>query len=62
MTKLSKDVVAFITEIEDVCRKHGFQISTEMYDGLQVWRLEEGEEPLYCNGIEDMTQTGGGQP
>lgn len=55
MSKLSKEAVAFITEIEDVCRKHGLSLSTELYDGLEVWPLLPGEEPLKSNGIFDWT-------
>lgn len=53
--QLSPKVEAFLDEVRAVCRKHGLQISTSLYDGFQVWPLRKGEEELYGAGIEDMT-------
>lgn len=52
---LSPKVKVFLDEVRAVCRKHGFQISTSSYDGLDVWDLTQGDEELYFAGIEDMT-------
>jgi hypothetical protein len=52
---VSKKCDDFIVALNKLCREHGVQLSTELYDGLQVWDLRDGEEPVLCDGIEDMT-------
>lgn len=53
---LSDGALAFVHELEQLCIKHGVQLSTSGYDGIQVWALRPGEQPIHCAGIEDMTR------
>lgn len=46
---------SFVSALRDLCREHGVALSTTMYDGIQVWDLKPGAEPLHVNGIEDET-------
>jgi hypothetical protein len=55
---LSPRVVQFIEELKRVCLKHGLQLTVSDYDALQVWELDQGEEPIRGNGIQDRTQEG----
>ena len=47
---------AFVSELKDLCRKHGVQIAVSGYDALQVWPLDNGESELYVNDLEDHTE------
>jgi hypothetical protein len=47
----------FIKELKELCIKHNVQLSVSDYDALQVWDLEEGDEPIWCNGIQDITSS-----
>lgn len=62
MSNLSIPVQQFLEDIEAVCRKHGFQISPDMYDNLQVWDLEKDANPIYFQVVEDWTIAGRGEP
>lgn len=50
--KFEERAQEFLDEVRAVCRKHGMQICTSGYDGLQVWTLKDGEDELYADGIE----------
>lgn len=53
---LSPKVKVFLDEVRSVCRKHGLQISTSGYDGLDVFDLLPGDEELHPDWINDMTE------
>jgi hypothetical protein len=46
---------SFVSALRTMCRVYGVSISTTTYDGLQVWDIEPGVDPLHVNGIEDKT-------
>lgn len=50
---LSQTVTAFLAEVEQVCRRHGFALAPSAYDSLEVWPLQPGDEPLQFPGIEE---------
>lgn len=52
---LTPAAMAFISEVEEVCRRHGFALSPSQYDHLQVWPLKQGEAPLQFPRIEEVT-------
>lgn len=62
MSSISPAVAAFIADIESLCKKHGLMLSASGYDGLQVWKLDDGERPLHFDGVEDCTGMDSGPP
>jgi hypothetical protein len=48
----------FVQALEALCREHGCQIATSMYDGIEVGDLREGDEPIHSAGVEDCTSAG----
>ncbi len=59
VTPLRRKTRQFLNEIEAVCRKHGMQLTSSGYDGLQVWDLKRGEHPLFFNSVADRTAAKG---
>lgn len=51
---LSPKAQAFVREMADLCEKHGFQLATSGYDGIDLWPLKPGDDPIYCAGIEEV--------
>ncbi len=37
---------AFLAEYKALCERHGLYLWVNMRDNLEVWPLEEGEDPL----------------
>ena len=54
---LSAKGLAFIKDIEAVCKLHGVQLSVSDYDALQIWPLESGDSCLYAPVIDDVLGT-----
>lgn len=52
---MSTKFKSFVEALNLLCKEHSVQLCTSGYDGLQVWDLKEGEDPIYSNGIEDKT-------
>lgn len=52
----------FLDALENLCIEYGVQLSPSGYDSLQVWDWERGDEPIYCNGVQDMTKPGNKKP
>jgi hypothetical protein len=44
---------SFVSALRDLCREHGVELLTTMNDGIHVWDIEPGVDPL--NVIEDRT-------
>jgi hypothetical protein len=53
--KFSEKTAAFLAALRALCIEHSVQLSVSDYDGMQVWDLTEGEDPIWANGIEDRT-------
>ena len=47
-----------VDDIRATCRRHGVQIAVSGYDSLNVYRLKEGEDPLYTPSIDDYRNLG----
>ena len=56
MTGTTPKYDAFVAALRDLCREHGVQLAPSEYDSLQVWDLEEGEDPIYQDRITDKTE------
>lgn len=37
----------FVLALRELCVAHKVQLSTSGYDAIQVWNLNEGDDPLY---------------
>ena len=46
----------FLLALKRLCRQHNVQLSVSGYDGMEVWDLRPGEEPIHAAGIEDKTR------
>ena len=46
---------SFKLALISLCKEHRMDISTSYIDGIQVWPLGDGEEPLAQYELEDMT-------
>lgn len=45
----------FLESLRALCREHECQIATTGYDGLSVWDLPPGDDPIYQGCIVDKT-------
>lgn len=52
---MSQKAQSFLIALTQLCTTHDVQISVSGYDGIQIWNLSEGDEPIHANGIEDKT-------
>lgn len=43
-------------DIRAVLRQHGVMLSPSGYDALQLWKLRDGEDPIYALGIDDRRE------
>lgn len=48
---------SFVSALRALCIKHSVQLSSSGYDGLQVWDLPEGEDPIYLSVIDNCTKS-----
>lgn len=54
MDGVSQQAQAFVRELADLCEKHGFQLAVSGYEGIDLWELRPGDDPIYCAGIVEM--------
>lgn len=52
---MSQQFDAFVADLRALCLKHGVTLSSSGYDGLQVWPLRFGDDPIHQGVIEDCT-------
>lgn len=52
---VSPEVRACAMELMEVCRKHGMQLCPNDSNGLDLWRAEPGDPPIYTSGFRDKT-------
>lgn len=45
----------FKSALISLCKEHGMTITTSGYDGIEVWPLYDGREPLENYELENMT-------
>lgn len=47
----------FIKALRALCLTHGVMLTTEAYEGLQIWDLlpQDTSNPIHVPDIEDMT-------
>lgn len=53
---MSPAVRSFYEELEQLCLRHGMQLTVSAYDTIDIWQLRPGGDPVYVPGVRDMTQ------
>jgi hypothetical protein len=48
--KTVEQAQAFLAEVREVCRRHGFQMNVEV-GGLELWPLKPGEAEISAMGV-----------
>ncbi len=52
----SEKAAMFLTDLQALCRQHQVLLAPEGYERLQLWDLQEGDEPIHASDIEDCTE------
>ena len=51
----------FVQALRELCKEHKVQLAPSLYDPLQVWDLDEGEDPFDKDWVVDRTAFNGSQ-
>ncbi len=52
----SEKATVFLEALQALCKQHKVLLAPEGYDRLQLWDLQEGDEPIHASDIEDCTE------